>query len=349
MNRYFLPKTGWEFFDVSRAYGLGIVTYVLSDDATVSDLGSFYLIESKNDLNFEKIEQIHKFFGEDEDWNWTLLTIGKSHRENTKNKIMSYLSDISKVKGLLNSLNELKSPSTVGEGKETLYQPMELAATKGIRDEVLLKKQYSEGYSIKITIEDFCLSALGHVNMTIRKFSDLGSIFTLPTPNKTRILHLKEIRDRISESVRGIHRAGWFTSLAQIAVNLVLEEIRVAEGGKFSPKFGSLIYGVMTKTGTQWKPLTGGIFPLDLLYQIAEMDFGKNVLNKWREIFEWTAFRKGYEDLASSLAEFIANPTLLNYERYIRLHIRNELNKKKIKFGSYDEKVLEEVINFVGI
>lgn len=234
--------------------------------------------------------------------------------------------------------------------KETLYQPMELAATKGIRDEILLKKQYSEGSSVKVSIDDFSMSVLGHVNATIRKFSNMGMVFAVPSPTKTRILHLvDEIKKRIDDSVKGLHRAGWFPSLAQIAINLVLEELRVEEGSKFAPKFGSLIYGVMTRTGNQWKPLTGGIFPLDFLHQIAESNEARDVLNKWRDVFEWTAFRKGYEDLPVALSEFIASPSLSNYERYIRLHLRNELDKDRIKFGSYEKKILEEVVNFVGV
>jgi len=160
---------------------------------------------------------------------------------------------------------------------------------------------------------------------------------------------LNEIRKKINDSVKTLHKAGWFTSLSQIAVNLVLEELEIEKGSKFSPKFGSLIYGVMTKTGNQWKPLAGGIFPLDFLYQIADSEFARDLLNKWRDLFNRTSFREGYENLASSLAEFIANPSLVNYERYIRLHLRNELSKDRIKFGVYEEKILKEVMDFVGV
>ncbi|AGK61246.1 hypothetical protein Asulf_01250 [Archaeoglobus sulfaticallidus PM70-1] len=350
MNRYFLPKAGWEFFDVSRAYGLGIIVHALSGDAVVSDMGGFYLIESKRELNFERIDQIHRFLGDDRAWNRTFLTIGSGQREKTKKRVVEFLGNVENIRNILDDLKELKSPVSIGSGKETLYQPMELAATKGIRDEILLKKQYSEGSSVKVSINDFSLSVLGHINATIRKFSNMGMVFAVPSPTRTRILHLiDEIKKRIDDSVKGLHRAGWFPSLAQIAINLVLEELRVEEGGKFAPKFGSLIYGVMTRTGNQWKPLTGGIFPLDFLHQIAESNEAKDVLNKWKDIFEWTAFRKGYEDLPSTLAEFIANPSLSNYERYIKLHLRNELDKDRIKFGSYEKRVLEGVVSFVGV
>ncbi|WP_457548427.1 hypothetical protein [Archaeoglobus sp.] len=349
MNRYFLPKTGWEFFDVSRAYGLGIIVHTLSGEAVISDMGGFYLIESKRAPDFEIIEQIHRFLGDEQAWDKILITIGKKQRENTKKKVTEFLSNLDFIRNILNRSKELKPPATIGSGSETLYQSMELAATKGVRDLILLKKQYSEGTSIKVSSEDFVLSTLGDANATVWKSSGKELIFVIPTPTTTNIRHLIEIRKRVNDAVRGMHRAGWFPSITQIAINLVLEELKVKEGGKFSPKFGSLIYGVMSKTGNQWKPLTVGIFPLDFLHQIAESSVTKDVLDKWKDIFERTAFKKGYENLAVALAEFIANPTLSNYELYIKLHLRNELGRDRIKFGSYDRKILEEVVNFVGV
>ncbi|MEM2030711.1 MAG: hypothetical protein QXV35_05140 [Archaeoglobaceae archaeon] len=348
MNQYFLPKSGWDFFDVSRAYGLGIVVHTLSEEATVSDVGGFYLVESSKNVNFSRIDEINKWLPEDDNaWNQTFLTIGEKLERRKKMRVKEYLNDVKNIKDLINVLYQPKPPSVVGKGKETLYQSMDLAATKGFREEI--PKTYSEGSNIKISSEDFCLSVLGHLNAGIRKFSNKIAIFILPTPNKTKISHLNEIRKKINDSVKTLHKAGWFTSLSQIAVNLVLEELEIEKGSKFSPKFGSLIYGVMTKTGNQWKPLAGGIFPLDFLYQIADSEFARDLLNKWRDLFNRTSFREGYENLASSLAEFIANPSLVNYERYIRLHLRNELSKDRIKFGVYEEKILKEVMDFVGV
>lgn len=78
MNQYFLPKSGWDFFDVSRAYGLGIVVHTLSEEATVSDVGGFYLVESSKNVNFSRIDEINKWLPEDDNaWNQTFLTIGE--------------------------------------------------------------------------------------------------------------------------------------------------------------------------------------------------------------------------------------------------------------------------------
>jgi len=360
MNQYFLPKTGWEFFDVSRAYGLGILVDVLSGDVEINDMGGYYLIKTSSEPVFHRIDDIFAYFGSDDDWKMTLITIQRSTKADLKrgvikirNQVTKLFKDLDKIEEILKKFKktEIKPPPVIGRGSQTLYQTLDLAATKGIRDEILLKKRYSEGSNINVSIEDFSLSIIGHINYTIRRFSDVGMIVVTPTPQATKVEDSMEMFTNLKNAIKGVHRAGWFPSLAQIATNLVLEELRVEEGGKFAPKFGSLIYGVMMKTGNQWKPLTGGIFPLDFLHQIAKSSKAKDVLHKWKYIFERTApqHMKGYEDLPVTLAEFIANPSLSNYERYIKLHLRNELDKDRVKFGGYEKKVLEEVIKNVGI
>lgn len=359
MSQYFLTKTGWQFFDVSRAYGLGIILDTLADDAVVSDRGAFYYIRAKNNPDFNKIDTITTFLGNDQNWNWCLQTLtgkdkksGKGKREIKREEVIMFLTDKDNVMGLLEKFSKIRSPSTIGRGSETLYQSMELAATKGVRESIL--KSYSEGSNVPIHKDDFCLSILGHLNFNVRKKlrennRDKLLISVIPTPLNTKIGDVLEIYKMINEAVKGVHRAGWFPSVAHIAVNLVFEEIEVKKGGKFSPQFGSLIYGIMTKTGNQWKPFTGGIFPLDFLHQIAKSNEAKTILNTWKKIFDWTAFRKGYEDIATALAEFIGNPTLTTYERYVKLYLRNELSKDRIKFGSYEKEILGEVISNVGI
>ncbi len=356
MNRYFLPKSGWEFFDVSKAYGLGIIIHTLSGNASVTDAGGFYLIESKKELDFRKIEEISKYF-DDTEIKTALITIQRSTKsemkpsvKKVKENVVNILTNEENLFELIKSHEKLSSPTTIGTDKQTLYQTMDLAATKGIRNEILLKKNYSEGSNINISMEDFSFSLLGHLNFTIKRFSDFGMIFVAPTPLKTEIGNVRQIYMNLKDAIKGAHRAGWFPSVTQIAINLVLEELTVEKSGKFAPKFGSLIYSVMMKTGNQWKPSTGGISSLDFLYHIANSENGINILNKWKNIFRFTAFKKGYEDLPTSLAEFIANPDLSNYERYLNLHLRNEIDKNRTnKFGNYERENLQEVMKNVRI
>lgn len=361
MNHYFLPKSGWEFLDVSKVYGLGIIIHTLSGEAIVSDMGGYYLIETNYEIDLSRIDRIGKFLGEDQNLNWTLQTLtgtdkktGQTRRMLKKEQIIKFLTNPTKINSFLEGYTTIKNPSEVGSGKETLYQTLDLAGTKGIRTHILKGSYSSWEKNIKIKDDNFMLSLLGHLNANIRKKlreknKDKLLIFTMPTPSGTKIKNLLEIHTNLNKIIKGFHKAGWFPSLTQIAINLVLEELMVEKGGKFAPKFGSLMYGVMTKTGNQWKPLTGGIFPLDFLHLIADSDDALNTLNKWKNIFGWTSFKRGYEELPTSLAEFIANPDLSNYERYINLHLRNEIDKDKLKFGSYKKENLVEVMKNVRI
>jgi hypothetical protein len=266
-----------------------------------------------------------------------------------KGKCLETLTDKESMITVIKNYENLNSPSIIGTDKQTLYQTMDLAATKGIRNEILLKKNYSDGTNIKISDKDFALSLLGHINFTIKKFSDFGLILVAPTPLKTELKNVRQIYANLKGNVKVAHKAGWFPTITQIAINLVSEEIMVKDGGKFAPKFGSLIYSIMRKTGNQWKPSTGGIFPLDFLHQIADSDNAINILNKWKKIFGWTSRKNGHEDLPTSLAEFIANPNLFNYQRYVNFHLRNEIDKDNIKFGDYKKEDFLEVMKNVGI
>ena len=97
MNQYFLPKTGWEFFDVSRAYGLGILIDVLSGNVEISDMGGYYLIKTSGELVFHKIDDIFTYFGSDDDWKITLITIQRSTKADLKRSVIKLAGIASKA------------------------------------------------------------------------------------------------------------------------------------------------------------------------------------------------------------------------------------------------------------
>lgn len=112
MNQYFLPKVGWKFFDISRAYGLGILVHVLTEDAELTDMGGVYLIKTSGKPDFGKIDDIFTYFGSDYDWKITLITIQRSTRTELKkkviearNKVMEFFKDSNKIKELLRKLS----------------------------------------------------------------------------------------------------------------------------------------------------------------------------------------------------------------------------------------------------
>lgn len=350
MNQYFLAKTGWDFFDVSRAYGLGTIINILSGNVTITEAGNFYLIKSeKEDLNFENVEKIEGYFIK-RDSERILSTLRRKNRDKKIKEIQRALTTKTEIEKLLKRYSEpnrptLISPTKNKEFSETLYLSMEPAAVKGIRHEIILKKKYDEGSQVYVPKYDFCLSFLGHLQFAMRKWIGNKNIMIIPIPFNTKIKHSIDIIPRLNKTIKS-HNGGWFVTIAWAATNLVREELEGKKQGKFTPRFKSLIYGVLEGTGHQLKPLTGGIFPLDHLNQIAKSKYGKDVLSKWHEIFKRT-LQKGYEELVISLAKLIDDFNFSNYENYLNLHLRNEMDENRVKMGLYEKKSLEEVIKNV--
>lgn len=339
MTRYLVPKQGWQFLDLAKAYGIGVIVYALSGDAEVSGAGPYYEVKTQKELDFSRIAKIQKYLGDDlEEWNYVLGTFSRAKVEKLKQDIRKFFSDENNVKRLLNW--------HLGGELVTLPQSLELAASKGIRKAV--PSSYSED-QVKILQDEFYLAVLGAINVSVWKYSKEKKywVTVYPLPSNTRIRHIQDIRSKLKDSVKGFHRAGYLATVAYIATRLVKEEKTLSKGRKFSPKIGGLFYGVMMKTGNQPKPFTSGLFPLELLHTVVASN--EDALDMWLKIFEFTSFKKGYEDLALSLAKFIAEPTLDNYYFYARLHLRNELRKEGLKFGAYNEDSLLEVLKNVEV
>ncbi|NJE06356.1 hypothetical protein E3E36_09405 [Thermococcus sp. M36] len=339
MNRYLVPKTGWQFLDLAKAYGLGIVVHTLSKEAIIADTGSYYEIRSKNEPDFSELPKIRGYLGEDiDEWGNVLATLSKARIKTLRRDMVEFFTNEDNIKQVLRLKLNGKSV--------TLPQSLELGASKGIRKAVL--SSYSES-QVKIPAEEFYLAVLGAINISVWKGSKDYLVAVYPLPLDTRVEDVYTIKHRLKESVKGFHRAGYFSTVARIAVRLVKEEKELMRGGSFLPKIGGILYGVMMRTGNQPKPFTSGLFPLDFLHSLVETLEGEEAIDKWIEILDRTSYIKGYEDIAMALSTFIAEPTLENYYSYIRLHLRNELRSNSIKFGSYDADSLLEVLKNVEV
>lgn len=337
MNRFLVPKSGWQFLDLAKAYGIGILVYALSGDGEISDVGACYEIKTQKDLDFSNMPRIHKYLEDNlEDWNYVLTTLSKAKVEKLKQAIKEFFADENNVENILNG--------HFGGKLVTLPQSLELGASKGIRK--VIPSSYSEE-QIKIPQDEFYLGVLGAINTSLWKYSNEYWVVVNPLPSKTKIKHIYEIKLRLKDSIKGFHKAGYFATIAYIATKMVKEEKALANGGKFSPKIDGILYGVMIKTGNQPKPFTSGLFPFDFIH--ATVTYNEDVLDMWLKIFELTAFKKGYEDIAIALSKFISEPTLDNYYTYIRLHLRNELRRESLKFGVYDLESLLEVLKNVEV
>jgi hypothetical protein len=339
MNRYLVPKTGWQFLDLAKAYGLSILVSILSKSAIITDMGSYYEIQSKSDPVFSELPKITSYLGEDiEEWGNVLATLSKAQVKTLRNSMIEFFTNEENIKRILTL--EFKGKPV------TLPQSLELGASKGIRKAV--PSSYSES-QVKIPAEELYLAVLGAINVSIWKGSKDYSVAVYPLPLGTRVGDIYTIKHRLKESIKGFHRAGYFATVARIAVRLVKEEKELMRGSSFLPKIGGILYGVMMRTGNQPKPFTSGLFPLDFLHSIVKTLEGEETLDKWTEILDRTSYLKGYEDIAMALSKFTAEPTLENYYSYIRLHLRNELRSNTIKFGSYDADSLLEVLKNVEV
>jgi len=366
MREYFIPKTGFNFFDIARAYGLGIVAYALSDepDVTVEDVGFAYKITVKEDLKLKNTEQIQSYLPSQDSpsgqyWEYVLRT--SNIKKKLKQETSDFFKDQRKIMALLEKHSNIEltawvfTPSPKGKKKSkkkekplSLPQSLELGAGKGIRASIP-STLTERGLELPPEHKDqLYLAILGALNASVYSFHHSGStiytyiVYPLPGKVDVEFVITKAITNELRKALANSHKAGLFPTLAYIAVEMETEKRNsFLKEPTFVP---SLAYGVMAKSPqAKDKPYSTGRFPLDLVSKVP-----LEVLSFWRNILRLSN-RKGYEDIAMALSKFIAEPTLENYYSYIRLHLRNELRSNSIKFGPYDADSLLEVLKNVEV
>jgi hypothetical protein len=350
MQNFYVVKTGWEMFDLSRAYGLGLLLYGLSDkEVFLSDKSYWYELTSSE---IQKINpgKLSEFLRDDLSWN----ELGREIR-GKKESIIDFFGDETNINNLISSYSQFDVSDIPTSKGETLYGTMEGRAIKGIRKEIRLKSAYSEGDNINVSKDDWSLSVLGHLNVTVWKykipgFDELLAAMPVPSLTGTKVYNLyRSIRVNINNAVKRIHHAGILATLAYIGIEVV--KLTQQESPLvYTPQFSSIQYNNLTSTGRgitkRWKPTTGGFFPLEFLNMVGQSLEAQRILNQWTEIFRKTNLRAGYEDLAIYLSEFITYPSLDTLERYLKTHLRFFLTKD-IKVSLYEEKTFGEVMQYV--
>ncbi|MDI6902644.1 MAG: hypothetical protein QMC77_02765 [Methanocellales archaeon] len=353
--QYYVMKTGMEMFDACRAYGLGLVLDTLREDdekeVIVSNVGIYYSVEGP-EIDKSAVNRLMHLLDPNLAWKETFLTIQRSRRGDlkkaTKNKIDkigdTLRDDVDQILRKYEKPVPVEFSSSKGE---TLYQSMELAATKGYRVPIRSKVAYTEGSSIKVPAEDWALAALGEAHFTVWK-GGVALATIIPQPEKVMVMHCRDIRNSIDQT--NVNRVSTLTTLAHMAV-LLMSEIRNRKrsGDPFIDKFSSLIYGAMRRTGGQLKPASGGIFPLDFLYNLMESDpeISGEIFEMWDHVFRIrNAKGRSLEDLSLSLSEFIAHPMMETQENYLKVHLRY-LIKDDVKIRAYTEECIKEVMKNV--
>jgi hypothetical protein len=314
-----------------------------------------YEIALPSDLSLD-IERITGYTNDNLDWNKALITTKRGSQNDIKNSVKKFLLDASNVRGLLKKYSdfEISQIPSIGKGSKTLYGSMEPRSFKGFREPVRLKASYSEGDTPRVSFQDWLLSIVGHINLTVWiyriDFNELLSVMPVPTSEGVGFGDVyTEMRDNIKRNVRRMHIAGRYPTLAYVGTKLTKNELQKKEL-VYSSAYQSLLYRSMMATGKgisqQWKPTISGIFPLDFLHSVAMCSKSMEILDMWEDVFKKTN-RKGFEDLAVALADFIAVPTLANFAKYINLHTRQFIDKKGGLY-LYMSEVMKEITRYVG-
>lgn len=354
---YYVVKSGMQMYDLSRAYGLGLILQKLSSSpAEVKDFGIYYLIEVQTKCNLQKVSSLAALLPQDSDrkWVYAFLTLNGKERVSGIKECEKLITDKRVISSILQKYMNVKQPEFFDSKKVnetlTLYQSLDLSATKGFREKIR-GRVYREGNQLFIPKEDFLLSIIGHLNFTIwkweKKVEQLIMILFNPSVDGILIGTFSDARDitRKIDELINTHRSGILSTLCYAALSLA-KEISLQEERRL--RFSSLIFGVMVGFGKQRKPKPygGGVYPLDFLHKIIETS--KNaaeIFDLWIDIFRKTN-KPGYEELALYLSEFITYPSKNTLDRYLRSHLRMYLNKD-IKPKLYEIEIIQEVLKNV--
>lgn len=351
--QYYVVKSGMEQYDLSRIFGLGLILSKLSGTLVeVRDLGSYYVINVQKKPKLENVEDLAGLAEAGNNWDYLFLT-ARREKKKKKKECEEMIVNKEIIHSILKNYANLE-PSFFyhvrkRRERETLYQTMDLSATKGFRERIR-GRTYQEGTQIYISKEDFLLSVIGHLRFTIWKWiskQQLVMVLFSPSENGIEIgggpFDARCIVEAVEKNFKA-HRAGLFPTLAYSALHLIKEILERKRKEKKFPKvfFSNLIFGSMS--GGLYgilKPSGGGIYPLDFLYKIMNSTkVAEDIIEYWIEIFNSTN-KNGYENLALCLSAFIAYPSKETLEKYLKVHLHFFLNKK-IKL--YQTEILKEVL-----
>lgn len=339
---YFINKTGYEMFDVTRAFGLALSIEGLTYEGVrtrITDWGRAFAITvtgTKKDVPDPQL------FADDSVWQRVFAT----HRERKDSKKSHPKEDIKRIltdryeETLSEHSNPLFNPKigrSIADGR-TFYQSMDISAAKGLREE---KKSatYSEGTQLLVDPLSWAVSCLGHA-FFVSTYRPSDFILTLvPNPSDIQFLHHRQIKkDLDSETVC---RASAGVALAHYATKLV-RTIALRKDTK--AEYESVVYNLQRRTGQQPKPSGGGRYGLDFLVRLACQPRGVDAL-AWIDRTISLGWRKGIrQDMASSLSDLIGHPDATSLKRFASLSARAQA---KGEASPWEREVFEEVIRNV--
>jgi hypothetical protein len=364
---YFVMKTGLPMFDACRAYGLALLLDRLAQEAgateyvRVEDVGAFYTVHAPEVEEFASVSTSGLF--DDllviiNGWCGVFLTTGRAtgearlkpkSRKKLEAKIARVAQTIDDVSKLLAPFSE-PSPIELRISKrggfETLPASLDVSASKGIRR--AKRDGYSEGEQLFVPQEQWAIGLLGGAHFIRWTRAGGNHVGLLPTPQSLTLRNHLDVR--AIADVGFLCGVGVKTAAAHYAVRLAeaLRECRVRQAA-FDASYGTLVIQAMAFAGGQWKPQSGGLFPLEFPMHLAEgePEISGEIFSLWDHLFRWGSVQ-GNENLALTLADFLAQPSLETFERHARTHLRMTLaDERRRPFSPYQNQWMKEVLRYV--
>lgn len=347
---YYILKTGMPMYDLERAYGLGLLAYtVTSEETRVFDKGLYFEIRNPkvdDSMIRKKTSEIISLVAENIDsWDNALRTTkGKEARKKKKEKASQLLKTESRdILNYYSSISQSEQKAT-----ELLTAPVELASTKGFREQIRCRK-YDEGSELKISSNDWVVCIIGALHAVSWQFVPLDeNIVIIPSPDEEKgidVSHLKDIKNFLQ--TRGLNRISTLTIVAHSAIKLYQELWnRRQDQIPWTDVFSRFVYGSLVGAARQSKPKTGGFFSLEIFDKLLEVDNGSAIFEHFDYIFK-VGNRQGQKALSISFAEFLTKPSLENYSKFLNIYMRTLLRGEKVR--KPDEKVWGEIMKFVEV
>jgi len=354
--RYWITKSGFAVLDVARAYGLATLLAYSDDDGRSSpviiDCDAYYCIDfpygkpSRNRL-VNKAEWFSLFEPSDAgeegpQWNVLFLSNRPTDRETKRIHVREVLEE--RYDEILHNATHYGLMISDAHPSETLTGTLDPVGFKGLRGRTT--GEYRED-QMQIDEINWALGCLG--GALVGRFiyqRNAGYFVVYPCPEWVPYGDFWQIRRETSG-----RRYSYPSALAAAAHQALLLASKIrdraASGLKSNPRFGSILYFAVYKTGNQWKPNQAGRMEISRLldFALSKTHEAEAVFRTWDYVFRRGSVR-GKEDFALALSEFIAAPTLEHFEKHVRLFARELADKVKGEV-MYSEVAMREVTSIV--
>lgn len=352
MHSWYVNKTNMQMFDVERAYGLALLISKVtgSQSIVIKDLGFAYFIESDvevSDVGENQKRDLETLFSDSNKFDYPLATQLRDRKtvvNETEKVVLENTNEIMKVHATPSFT--VKFSIKKAEGLTTLYQSLDVTASKSFR-ELKMGMSYGEGGQLFVDKFSFSVALIGSAFFMHFKPTREFLIAIGPNPAEINVLSHMDIKNDMK--VEHLCPISDLTVLSHYAVSLSLVLGERKAKGVYMNSYDCLVFNEMRRTGKQFKPSGSGRFPLDYCLHLSGSKEGMEMLKIVQSIFK-RGFVKGHpQRLALALAQFLAEPSLDNYSRYIDIHLRGYIEKDKNKRISnlYDRASLEEAIKYV--